>query len=75
LPPPTSRTCSCAPARDKIDYLLLSPELFERMGGGGIWRKGMWGGAKQPAREVYPEMTSPQHAASDHAVLWCDLKV
>ena len=62
-------------ARDKIDYLLLSPELFERMTGGGIWRKGVWGPGKRPAWEVYPEMISSQQAASDHAALWCDVDV
>lgn len=62
-------------ARDKIDYILLSPELYARMIGGGIWRKGVWGPNKKPAWEVYPEMTTSYHAASDHAVLWCDLDV
>ncbi len=62
-------------ARDKIDYILLSPELFGRMTGGGIWRKGVWGASRQPAWEVYPEMTASHHAASDHAALWCDLDV
>ena len=62
-------------ARDKLDYILLSPALFGRVTGGGVWRKGVWGGGKQPVWEVYPEMKSPQHAASDHAALWCDLDV
>lgn len=61
--------------REKLDYILLSPELFERVNGGGIWRKGVWGDGKLPPWEVYPEMTEPQHAASDHAALWCDLDV
>lgn len=60
--------------RDKIDYLLLSPELFERITAGGVWRKGVWGASKQPGWEVYPEMTTSQHAASDHAALWCDFE-
>lgn len=62
-------------ARDKIDYMLLSPELFGRVTGGGVWRKGVWGAGRKPAWEVYPEMTQPNHAASDHAALWCDLDV
>ncbi len=68
-------TFSSGGARDKIDYILLSSELYERMSAGGIWRKGVWGGAKHPSWEVYPEMTSPHHAASDHAALWCELDV
>jgi endonuclease/exonuclease/phosphatase family metal-dependent hydrolase len=59
--------------REKIDYVLLSPRLFERVSGGGIWRRGVWGPNKTPQWEVYPEMTSSYHAASDHACLWADL--
>jgi endonuclease/exonuclease/phosphatase family metal-dependent hydrolase len=62
-------------ARDKIDYILLSPALLGRVTGGGVWRKGVWGATQRPAWEVYPEMTTSQDAASDHAVLWCDLDV
>jgi endonuclease/exonuclease/phosphatase family metal-dependent hydrolase len=68
-------TFQSATKRDKIDYILLSPELFKRMTGGGVWRKGVWGAGKKPAWEVYPEMKSSRHAASDHAALWCDLDV
>lgn len=62
-------------ARNKLDYILLSPELFARTTGGGIWRKGVWGASRRPAWEVYPEMAASSHAASDHAALWCDLDV
>jgi endonuclease/exonuclease/phosphatase family metal-dependent hydrolase len=62
-------------ARDKIDYILLSPELFGRMSTGGIWRKGVWGGKNGDLWDVYPEMTQSQHAASDHACVWCDVEV
>ena len=61
--------------RDKIDYILLSPELFERVNGGGVFRKGVWGSGKQPHWEVYPEMKAASHAASDHAALWCEVEV
>jgi len=61
--------------RDKIDYILLSPALFEKMQQGGVWRRGVWGNRKTPAWEVYPEMKSSYHAASDHAALWCDVAV
>lgn len=59
--------------RDKIDYILLSPALYERVTGGGIWRKGVWGPNKTPSWEVYPEMKSSFHAASDHACLYADI--
>ena len=60
-------------AAEKFDYILLSPALFERVKGGGTWRKGVWGPNKKPLWEVYPEMKEPHHAASDHACVWADL--
>jgi endonuclease/exonuclease/phosphatase family metal-dependent hydrolase len=62
-------------ARDKLDYLLASPELFARIRSAGVWRKGVWGGKSGTLWEIYPEMTRPEHAASDHAALWCDVEV
>ena len=68
-------TFQSATKRDKIDYVLMSPELFALVKGGGVWRKGVWGGGKQPHWEVYPEMTSSYQAASDHAAVWCDIEI
>jgi endonuclease/exonuclease/phosphatase family metal-dependent hydrolase len=62
-------------ARDKIDYILLSPALFERVIGGGVWRKGVWGPNKKPLWDVYPDMKTSFHAASDHACLFADIDV
>jgi endonuclease/exonuclease/phosphatase family metal-dependent hydrolase len=62
-------------ARDKLDYVLLSPALYARMSQGGIWRKGVWGGKNGALWEIYPEMTSAAHAASDHAAIWCDVEI
>jgi endonuclease/exonuclease/phosphatase family metal-dependent hydrolase len=62
-------------ARDKLDYVLLSPRLFERMSQGGIWRRGVWGGRNGQLWEVYAEIKEPAHASSDHACLWCDVEV
>lgn len=62
-------------AKDKLDYILLSPALFARVSDGGIHRKGVWGPGKVPPWEVYPEMRSSYDAASDHAAIWCDLDV
>jgi endonuclease/exonuclease/phosphatase family metal-dependent hydrolase len=62
-------------AKEKIDYILLSPALFAKVQQGGIWRKGVWGPNKHPSWEIYPEMTTSYHAASDHAALWVDVDV
>jgi endonuclease/exonuclease/phosphatase family metal-dependent hydrolase len=61
--------------RDKFDYILLSPVLYARMQQGGYWRRGVWGKNKKPLWEVYPEMQTSYHAASDHAAVWVDLDV
>lgn len=60
---------------NKIDYILLSPELFRRVTGGGVFRKGVWGGAHGTLWPIYPEMTKAVEAASDHAALWAELDV
>lgn len=60
---------------DKIDYLLLSPGLFDRVTVGGIYRKGAWPGSRPPRWEVYPELTAQQHAASDHHLIWVDIDI
>ncbi|HEY0117219.1 MAG TPA: endonuclease/exonuclease/phosphatase family protein [Cellulomonas sp.] len=57
----------------KIDYLLLSPHLFGQVVGGAIFRKGVWGGVNGTLFPHYDTMTSPVHAASDHAALYADL--
>lgn len=62
-------------ASKKIDYLLLSPELFDRVQAGSIFRKGVWGGVNGTLFPHYPEMTKPVHAASDHAALWADIEL
>lgn len=60
-------------ASNKIDYLLLSPALFDRVTTGGVWRKGIWGGVNGTLFPHYDEMTRPIHAASDHAAIWADV--
>ena len=62
-------------AKEKIDYVLLSPALFARVQQAGVWRRGVWGPNKTPGWDVYPEMTKPSDAASDHAALWVDVDV
>jgi hypothetical protein len=66
----------CATPATKIDYLLLSPKLWQAVAAGGVMRQGMWPGVKPAPRwTVYPELDDPKHAASDHAALWVDLKL
>lgn len=58
---------------NKIDYILLSPALFERMTAGGIDRRGVWGGKNGTLWPHFPEMERASQAASDHAAIWVDL--
>lgn len=58
---------------EKFDYILLSPALFAKVQKAGVFRKGVWGGANGTLWAIYPEMTAPIHAASDHAAMWADL--
>jgi endonuclease/exonuclease/phosphatase family metal-dependent hydrolase len=62
-----------ATATNKIDYILLSPALWARTTGGGILRKGVWGGIHGTLWPIYPTMTKPVHAASDHAAIYADI--
>lgn len=60
---------------DKIDYLLLSPPLFGKATGGGIFRRGAWGGVHGTLWPHYDEMTSGAQAASDHAAIWAEFNI
>lgn len=59
----------------KIDYVLLSPELFDSVTRAGVFRKGVWGGKHGNLWEVYENMKQPVHAASDHAAIWADIDI
>jgi endonuclease/exonuclease/phosphatase family metal-dependent hydrolase len=58
----------------KFDYLLLSPALFQKVQGGGVLRKGVWGGKNGTLWEHYTEMKKQVDQASDHAAIYADLK-
>ena len=60
-------------ASNKIDYVLLSPALFDRATGGAIFRKGVWGGKRGTLFEHFPTMTAPVHASSGHAAIYADI--
>jgi hypothetical protein len=59
----------------KIDYILLSPDLYATVVGGMIFRLGVWGGTKGTLFPHYPTMTSKVHQASDHAAIYADLNL
>lgn len=58
---------------NKIDYILLSPALFDRVEHAGTFRKGVWGGRNGTLWPIFPELTKATQAASDHAALFVDL--
>lgn len=60
-------------ASQKIDYILLSPALYEAVSGGGTFRKGAWGGTHGTLWPHYPTITTRDQAASDHCALFTDL--
>lgn len=60
---------------NKIDYILLSPQLFAKVKGGGVFRKGVWPGVKPKKWDVYDEVTREIEAASDHAAVWADIDI
>lgn len=58
----------------KLDYVLLSPALFERASGGGIFRRGVYHGPRtRNPWPMYPTLTAEVHAASDHAAIYAEL--
>ncbi|GAA4257767.1 endonuclease/exonuclease/phosphatase family protein [Dactylosporangium darangshiense] len=62
-------------ARNKLDYVLLSPALFAAATGGGIARKGVWGGRNGVLWPIYDTMTRSVHAGSDHAAIYADVNL
>jgi endonuclease/exonuclease/phosphatase family metal-dependent hydrolase len=68
-------TFGASTAANKIDYLLLSPALWNAMRVGGINRIGIWPGTRPAKWPVLDTLTEPVEAASDHAAVWCDLDI
>jgi endonuclease/exonuclease/phosphatase family metal-dependent hydrolase len=62
-------------ASNKIDYILLSPDLFEKATAGGIFRMGVWGGVNGTLFPHFPEITREVEAASDHAAIFVGLDI
>ena len=70
--PGTHGNCT---ASSKIDYILLSPSLFQKLTAAGIERRGMWGGKNGTLWPHFPEVDMEMHAGSDHAALWAEISV
>jgi endonuclease/exonuclease/phosphatase family metal-dependent hydrolase len=62
-------------ASNKIDYILLSPELFQRVRRGQIFRMGVWGGKNGTLFPHFDEITKAGEAASDHAAIWAEIEL
>jgi endonuclease/exonuclease/phosphatase family metal-dependent hydrolase len=59
----------------KIDYILVSPQLANRLRPGGIELRGVWGGKNVDLFPHFPQIKTAKDAASDHAALWVDLDI
>ena len=68
--PGTFGTCTAA---NRIDYILLSPALFAKVTGGGIFRLGAWGGKNGTLWPHYDTVMKATDAASDHAAIYADI--
>ena len=56
--------------KQKLDYILLSPALWNRVQNVGVERKGVF---TRSARGRFHSVISPETAASDHAAVWVDI--
>ncbi len=63
--------------RNRLDYILISRSLLPSFAGGGVFRKGLWGGrvTRPTDWDTYPEMTNGSQQASDHAAVFVDLNI
>jgi endonuclease/exonuclease/phosphatase family metal-dependent hydrolase len=72
--PGSFQSCSL---KNRLDYILMSPALADRVVDGGVFRKGLWGTPSNKTRPrfwtVYDEITAGRHGASDHGAVWVDL--
>ncbi|MDD5222451.1 MAG: endonuclease/exonuclease/phosphatase family protein [bacterium] len=59
----------------KLDYILMSPKLSEKVTNGGLERRGVWGGKNGTLFPHIPTIEMEMDAASDHAALWAEIDV
>lgn len=57
----------------KLDYILMSTKLSDKVAAGGIERQGVWGGKNGKLFPHLTTMKSALDAASDHAALFVDV--
>jgi endonuclease/exonuclease/phosphatase family metal-dependent hydrolase len=62
-------------AANKIDYILLSPALFQKVTGGHYFRDGVWGGKNGTLFPHFPEITKANESASDHAAVVAEINI
>jgi hypothetical protein len=74
--PGTFQRCAI---RERLDYIFVSRDLAALVVDGGLERRGLWGGPTNinpPAQwAIYPDITAPEHAASDHAAIYVDINL
>jgi endonuclease/exonuclease/phosphatase family metal-dependent hydrolase len=58
-------------ASNRIDYLLLSPDLTDKVTAGGIFRKGVFSASHR--WPVFDTVTTKIAQASDHAAIWAEI--
>lgn len=63
---------NCGPSA-KLDYIMLSPDLYAKVKAAGVERRGIWGGVNGTLWPHFAEVSNSDEAASDHAALWVDL--
>lgn len=59
----------------KLDYILMSPKLSNKVLKGGIERRGVWGGENGTLFPHLPTIKKSVDAASDHAALWVEVDI
>jgi hypothetical protein len=60
-------------ARNKIDYVLLSPSLLDLVTEGGIFRQGIFSASDR--WPMFDTIKEKIHQASDHAAIWVDINL
>lgn len=65
--------------RNRLDYIFVSQALAGLVVNGGLERHGLWGTPTNinPPQDwdIYPDITGPEQAASDHAAIFVDINV
>jgi len=59
----------------KLDYILMSPKLSDKVVKCGIERRGVWGGKNGTLFPHLPTMEKASDGASDHAALWVEAEI